>query len=242
MAWETLTWPPLSSAMLTSKGAPITDTKVTVISNVIDSVNNRRINAAPWSSSSFSARTSTGITREVSTAPSTISVTMLGNVFATLNADATAGPMVAPMAMLRRKPVIRLIRVAMAMDPVERTTSLSDCVSSASPAEPRGPLGPPGRAGVPLRGRDGGGVAVPTPPRAPPAAPTAARGETLVGAAAARFARADSAAPPAERAGSLTAELFTVVGGDAPPVAGRRSADARCRSAPPTPRASVPAV
>ena len=242
MAWETLTWPPLSSAILTSKGAPITDAKVTVISNVIDSVNNRRINAAPWSSSSFSARTSTGITREVSTAPSTISVTMLGNVFATLNADATAGPMVAPMAMLRRKPVIRLIRVAMAMDPVERTTSLSDCVSSASPAEPRGPLGPPGLAGVPLRGRDGGGVAVPTPPRAPPAAPTTARGETLVGAAAARFARADSAAPPAERAGSLTAELFTVVGGDAPPVAGRRSADARCRSAPPTPRASVPAV
>ena len=42
-----------------------------------------------------------------------------------LKAEPTAVPIVAPMAALRRKPVMRLMSVATAMEPVERTTSES---------------------------------------------------------------------------------------------------------------------
>src|SRR5699024_7909358 len=94
-------------------------------SNVTARVNSLRTKASPWSASSFSARTSTGTTSEVSTAPSTISVIRLGSWFAVVNAEAIAAPKDEPMSTLRIKPVIRESNVATAMEPVARTTSPS---------------------------------------------------------------------------------------------------------------------
>ena len=96
-------------------------------------VNSCRMKRAPWSSSSFSARTSTGTTRAVRTEPSTISVMMLGRVLAVLKAEATAGPSAAPMSTVRMKPVTREMRVATAMEPVARTTEVLLVPSSPSP-------------------------------------------------------------------------------------------------------------
>ena len=66
-------------AIFTRLGARMTESIVTAPRSDTDRVNSRRINASPWSGSSFSARTSTGTTSEVSTAPSTISVIILGS-------------------------------------------------------------------------------------------------------------------------------------------------------------------
>ena len=72
-----------------------------------------------------------------------------GSVLATLNADATAGPSVMPISALRAKPVIREISVAMAIEPVERTTSASlafpvsaDLPASATATAPDPVAGP----------------------------------------------------------------------------------------------------
>ena len=93
-------------------------------------VRSLRMKASPLSESSFSARTSTGTTRAVSTAPSTSSVMRLGSVLAVLNAEATAGPSTEPMSTMRIKPVMREISVAMAMEPPARTTWASEVCSS----------------------------------------------------------------------------------------------------------------
>ena len=93
------------------------------------------MNAAPWSASSFSARTSTGTTSAVRTEPSTISVIRLGRVLAVLKDAATTSPRAAPMSTVRMNPVMREIRVATAMEPVARTTfspPSAGCSSSAA--------------------------------------------------------------------------------------------------------------
>ena len=56
----------------------------------------------------------------------------LGSTLAALNVDAIAAPSVAEMARLRRNPVMRLTSVAIAIDPVERTTSASEACWPAS--------------------------------------------------------------------------------------------------------------
>src|SRR5690625_1134957 len=101
------------------------DSKVIAPSSVTARVNSLRTKASPWSASSFSARTSTGTTSEVNTAPRTISVIRLGGWFAVVNADAIAAPNDEPMSTLRIKPVMRDSSVATAMEPVARTTSPS---------------------------------------------------------------------------------------------------------------------
>ena len=116
-----------------SSGAHATASTVTTVMSVTVRVNNCRMKRAPWSSSSFSARTSTGTTRAVRTEPSTISVMMLGRVLAVLKAEATAGPSAAPMSTVRMKPVTREMRVATAMEPVARTTEVLLVPSSPSP-------------------------------------------------------------------------------------------------------------
>ena len=191
----TLTSPSTSSIIRVSSGAPTTDSTVTPPSSVTDRVSSRRKNPEPRSASSRSARVSTGTTSEVSTAPRTISVMRLGSVLAVLNADAIAGDSAAPIMTVRRNPVIRLSRVATAMEPVERTTSASEVsrraggssrsvVASAVPAPPV--LSPP---------------AEPEPD--PEAAPDAAR-EAVPGTASltvAVFSAAASAGTAGVRAG-----------------------------------------
>ena len=86
-------------------------------------VKSLRTKVSPRSESSFSARTKTGTTSEVSTAPSTISVTRLGIWLALLKAVPTVAPRVAPISICRRKPVMRESSVAMAIVPVARMTS-----------------------------------------------------------------------------------------------------------------------
>ena len=55
----------------------------------------------------------------------------LGKVLAVLKAEAIAGDSAAPIITVRRNPVIRLSNVAIAIVPVERTTSESEvCFSS----------------------------------------------------------------------------------------------------------------
>lgn len=63
-------------------------------------VNSLRTKASPWSASSFPARTSTGTTSEVNTAPRTISVIRLGSWFAVVNAEAIAAPNDEPMSTI----------------------------------------------------------------------------------------------------------------------------------------------
>ena len=99
----------------------------TVSENV--SVKSLRMKASPRSASSFSARTSTGTTSEVNTAPRTSSVTRFGSVLAVLNALATAPPSAEAMNTVRRKPVMRLISVAIAIEPPARTICSSLCLS-----------------------------------------------------------------------------------------------------------------
>ncbi len=141
---------PLESSSIiirVSSGEAATATTVTTVISVRVSVNSRRMKAAPWSASSFSARTSTGTTRAVSTEPSTISVIRLGSVFAVLKDAATTSPSAAPMSTVRMKPVMREIKVATAMEPVARTTfsppsssgSASVCGSATAVAAPAVP-------------------------------------------------------------------------------------------------------
>ena len=113
--------------MRTSSGAHATETRVITRVSENVSVKSLRMKASPRSASSFSARTSTGTTREVSTAPSTSSVTRFGSVLAVLNALATAPPSAEAINTVRRKPVMRLIRVAIAMEPPARTICSSLC-------------------------------------------------------------------------------------------------------------------
>ena len=122
-----------SSIISVSHGAPTTASSVTTVISVSVSVNRRRMKAAPWSASSFSARTSTGTTSAVSTDPSTISVIRFGSVLAVLNAEATTSPSAAPMSTVRMKPVMREISVAIAIEPVARTT-FSPSLGSVSSA------------------------------------------------------------------------------------------------------------
>ncbi len=101
-----------------STGAAATARTVAVPSSTSAAVNNRRTKASPPSGSSRSARTSTGTTIEVRTAPSTSSEIMLGIWCATVNDDATLAPSRVRISSCLRKPVMRLTRVATAMEPV----------------------------------------------------------------------------------------------------------------------------
>ena len=130
----TLTLPSESRDIRVSSGAAKTARTVTVIIRVKVRVIRRLMNASPRSGSSFSARTSSGMTRLVSTAPSTSSVMRFGRVLAVLKAEPTSTPSAEPMSTVRRKPVIRLSSVAKAMEPVVRTTSASLGFPSAAPS------------------------------------------------------------------------------------------------------------
>ena len=133
MVWTRLPFESSSIIILVSNGAVATATRVTTVISVSVRVNRRRMKAAPWSASSFSARTSTGTTSAVSTEPRTISVIRLGSVFAVLKDAATTSPSAAPMSTVRMKPVTREIRVAMAMEPVARTTFSPPSAACGSP-------------------------------------------------------------------------------------------------------------
>ena len=129
-----LTSPSSVNIMVVSWGAKMHEATVTIPSKVNAKVKRRRTKFSPLSASSFSARTRTGTTKEVRTAPRTISVMRLGSWFAVVNAEEIAGPSDEPMRTLRRKPVMREISVAIAMDPVARTTAPSEvAVSTCSP-------------------------------------------------------------------------------------------------------------
>ena len=124
-----LTLPSSGSIMRVICGAKIHDSTVIVANSEKASVKRRRTKSSPRSASSFSARTNTGTTSEVSTAPSTISVMRLGSWFAVVKAEEIAGPSDEPMSTLRMNPVMREIIVAMAMEPVARTTAPSEFFS-----------------------------------------------------------------------------------------------------------------
>ena len=96
------------------------------------------MNDTPPSSSSWADFASSGMNIEVSTEPSTSSVIMLGSVLAVLNAEATAGPSTVRMRIIRMKPVMRLARLATAIEPVDRMREASD------ESRVRPPIPPPG--------------------------------------------------------------------------------------------------
>ena len=120
------TSPLLSKKMRVSSGAPTTETSVTTARREKARVKSLRMNSSPRSGSSRSARTNTGTTREVSTAPRTISVTRLGSWLAARYASETPSASVAVTNTERTKPVMRDSSVATAMEPVARTTSESE--------------------------------------------------------------------------------------------------------------------
>ena len=63
-------------------------------------------------------------------------MTRFGIWFAVWNADAMAAPSVEEMSTVRRKPVMREMSVAMAMEPPARTTSASEVPSEFSADAP----------------------------------------------------------------------------------------------------------
>ena len=107
--------------MSVSHGAAATAMSVTRNAPVAVTVIRRLTNPRPPSSSSLDARESSGMNMPVSTEPRTSSVTMFGNWFAVLNAEATAPPRVHRMRLIRTKPVMRETRLAIAIEPVARS-------------------------------------------------------------------------------------------------------------------------
>ena len=109
-----------------SSGAHATASTVAPSASAEVTVSRRRMKDTPPSASSCAALASSGMNMAVSTEPSTSSVIMLGSVLAVLNADATAGPSTVRMRIIRTNPVIRLARLATAIEPVDRITDASD--------------------------------------------------------------------------------------------------------------------
>ena len=136
---------------------------------------------------------------------------MLGSVLAVLNAEATAGPSTVRMRIIRMKPVMRLARLATAIEPVDRMSEASE------ESRVRPPIPPPG-----------GSVAsdpVPTGGPRAVAAPRSRRGRRSRRSEAGRTdGRAACCCPPRD-VGS---------GGRGPACAGRsrRRPDRRSRSVP----------
>ena len=120
MARDVLTLPS-ERLMSVSHGAAATAMSVTRNAPVAVTVIRRLTNPRPPSSSSLDARESSGMNMPVSTEPRTSSVTMFGNWFAVLNAEATAPPRVHRMRLIRTKPVMRETRLAIAIEPVARS-------------------------------------------------------------------------------------------------------------------------
>ena len=121
-----------------SSGAQATAITVTTRPNVAETVNKRLRNDTPPSGSSCADFANKGMNMAVSTEPRTSSVIMLGSVLAVLNADATAGPSTVRMRIIRTNPVMRLARLATAIDPVERSSE------ALEESRVRLPVPPPG--------------------------------------------------------------------------------------------------
>ncbi|GAB3593791.1 hypothetical protein GCM10027580_13260 [Corynebacterium faecale] len=113
-------------------------------------------------------------------------------MLAVLNADAIAGDNAAPIITVRRNPVMRLNRVAIAMDPVDRTTSASEVSFRSTTAVAVLPVPEP----------------VPPEPPGPEPVPPAAVDVAVVDFTA----TADATAPADSTAGAASCAVATVSG------------------------------
>ncbi|SLE02565.1 Uncharacterised protein [Mycobacteroides abscessus subsp. massiliense] len=121
-----------------NNGAASTESSVVTSSNVVTMVSSLRTNASPPSASSRSARVSTGMKIAVKVASSTSAAMMLGSVLAVEKALADAAPSAAVISSSLTKPVMRLTKVATAIDPEWETTAASDSSSMVSSASGSG--------------------------------------------------------------------------------------------------------